>query len=111
MPTCIFKPVPDVGDDHYVEWSTVVDAPIGFGGADCYRRERVERARRVGASWTNVGDASFWGSAHTVAVFNIVSNPPFPFGTVEHADVYELAKAVDEGDVDCILSFITEIAD
>jgi hypothetical protein len=84
MPSYIVKAAPD--EDLYVEWSTVVDAPIRWGTSDALvlRRDRKSRADATGTSsfdgfynWeqesflvANLGDGHFYRlPRHNLRVF------------------------------------------
>ncbi|NEA21598.1 hypothetical protein [Actinomadura bangladeshensis] len=66
MPLYILKPEPD--RDLYIEWSTIVDAPVGHGTraewvADGIAPARLDRADRTGTSAYRPLDVGAWDDA------------------------------------------------
>lgn len=108
MPRYIIKPSQD--EDVYVEWSTIVDAPVSrtmtrAEAVAAHSEERIARADESGHSclWTR---APFWD--RTVIVMEV---QPCPRGTIRHADAGRFTDALIAEDYETAGSYITPFDD
>lgn len=98
MPTYILKASPD--EDLYVEWSTIVDCPVGWGtrkethayDPNTNTEERLDRADKDGTSalWGN--PPAFGWDDEEFVVYSGLDTP----GTIKRSDLKEFCLSYDE---------------
>lgn len=108
MPRYIIKPRQD--EDVYVEWSTIVDAPVSdtmtrVEAVVAHSEDRIARADECGHSWLWTREP-WWD--HTI---NVSEVQPCPRGTIRHADAGRFAHALMAEDYDTATSYISPFDD